>query len=55
MHCYLFCRILSKVEEYDPYFVQRRNCVRTIGLSSLQKVTAVFRMLACGVRTSWLC
>jgi hypothetical protein len=46
MHRHLFCRILSKVEEYDPYFVQRRNCSGTIGLSSLQNVTAAFRMLA---------
>jgi len=54
MHRHLFCRILSKVEEYDPYFVQRRNCAGTIGLSSLQKVTAAFRMLAYGVPADYV-
>jgi hypothetical protein len=51
MHHHLFCLILSKVEKYDPYFVQRRNCAGTIGLSSLQKVIVAFRMLAYGVLT----
>jgi hypothetical protein len=35
----LFLHILSKVENYDFYFVQTRNCVGILDLSSLQKVT----------------
>ncbi|XP_062162007.1 uncharacterized protein LOC133869045 [Alnus glutinosa] len=54
MHRHLFCRILSKVKEYDPYFVQRRNCAGTIDLSSLQKVTDAFRMLAYGVPADYV-
>ena len=47
----LFLRILFMVENYDPYFVQTKNVVGIIGLSSLQKMTAVIRMLAYGVAT----
>ena len=45
----LFLRILFMVENYDPYFVQTKNVVGIIGLSSLQKMTAAIRMLAYGV------
>jgi hypothetical protein len=34
---------------HDPYFIQKRNAVRTLGLSSLQKMTAALRILAYGV------
>jgi hypothetical protein len=54
MHRPLFCRILSAVEDYDPYFVQTRNCAGTLGLSSLQKITAAFRMLAYGVPADYV-
>ncbi|GLT54221.1 hypothetical protein SLA2020_274380 [Shorea laevis] len=54
MHRPLFCRILSAIEVYDPYFVQKRNCAGTIGLSSLQKMTAAFRMLAYGVPADYV-
>ena len=45
----LFLRILFMVENYDPYFVQKKNAVGILGLSSLQKMTAAIRMLAYGV------
>lgn len=45
----LFLRIHDVVLAYDEYFVQRRNVVRTEGLSSLQKVTAALKMLCYGV------
>ncbi|XP_062227318.1 uncharacterized protein LOC133925394 [Phragmites australis] len=38
--------IVQAVEEHDPWFQQRRNAAGELGLSSLQKVTAAFRMLA---------
>ena len=45
----LFVRILSNMEVYDPYFVQKNDAVGNIGLSPLQKMTAAIRMLAYGV------
>ncbi|KAK2657985.1 hypothetical protein Ddye_011037 [Dipteronia dyeriana] len=44
----LFFRIVEKVEARDNYFVQRRDSVGRLGLSTLQKITVVFRMLAYG-------
>ncbi|KAK2646413.1 hypothetical protein Ddye_021608 [Dipteronia dyeriana] len=44
----LFLRIVAKVEARDNYFMQRRDNVGRLGLSALQKITAVFRMLAYG-------
>ncbi|KAK2640823.1 hypothetical protein Ddye_022586 [Dipteronia dyeriana] len=44
----LFLRIVEKVEARDNYFMQRRDSVGRLGLSALQKITAVFRMLAYG-------
>ncbi|XP_020263232.1 uncharacterized protein LOC109839215 [Asparagus officinalis] len=49
MHRPLFLRIASAVEDFDPYFVQRRNAAGNLGLSSIQKITAAMRMLAYGV------
>jgi hypothetical protein len=37
---------MNVVEEYDDYFVQKRNAAGTLGLSYLQKVAAAFKMLA---------
>ncbi|XP_024311973.1 uncharacterized protein LOC112269446 [Brachypodium distachyon] len=45
----LFLRIVKAVREHDSYFVQKRNAAEKLGLSSLQKATAVFRMLTYGV------
>ena len=44
----LFLRIVNGVEQYDPYFVQTTDAIRNLGLSSLQKVTAAFRILTYG-------
>ncbi|XP_030923377.1 uncharacterized protein LOC115950296 [Quercus lobata] len=49
MKCFLFLRIQSKVEAHDSYFVQKRNSANKLGLSLLQKITAVLRMLVYGV------
>ena len=49
MNRLLSFRIQHAVETYDPYFVQRRDACRVVGLSSLQKNLATFRMLAYGV------
>lgn len=49
MSRYLFLRILHEVEGHDNYFTQRRDTMGRLGLSSIQKVTAVFRMLAYGL------
>ena len=50
----LFLRILSKVEAYEPYFTQKRNAVKKLGLSPLQKMTAALRMLAYGVAADFM-
>ena len=47
----LFLRIVNVVEGHDNYFVQRYDAFGRLGLSSLQKITAVFRMLAYGAPT----
>ncbi|KAK3222735.1 hypothetical protein Dsin_009760 [Dipteronia sinensis] len=44
----LFLRIVEKVKARDNYFVQRRDSVGRLDLSALQKITALFRMLAYG-------
>ena len=45
----LFLRIVNVVEAHDGYFVQKRNAAGHLGLSSIQKITAAFRMIAYGV------
>ena len=50
----LFLRIHSRVEATKPYFVQKRNAANTLGLSSLQKMTAAIRMLAYGVSADFM-
>ncbi|CAK9155953.1 unnamed protein product [Ilex paraguariensis] len=37
------------VKAYDSYFVQKQDTVGITGLSSLQKMTAVIRMIAYGI------
>eukprot|EP00918_Siedleckia_nematoides_P002428 GHVU01005576.1.p1 GENE.GHVU01005576.1~~GHVU01005576.1.p1 ORF type:complete len:440 (+),score=48.73 GHVU01005576.1:219-1538(+) len=44
----LFERVLEAVAGHDSYFEQRRNCAGKLGISTLLKVTAAFRMLAYG-------
>ena len=42
----LFLQIVNEVEQYDPYFIQRTYVIRVLGLSSLQKITAAYKILA---------
>jgi hypothetical protein len=44
----LFLRIVDAVQEHDNYFVQKMDGIGKLGLSTLQKVVAAFRMLAYG-------
>ena len=45
----LFLRIVNAVKNQDNYFHQRRDALGRLGLSTIQKVTVVFRMLAYGL------
>ena len=45
----LFVRIVDSVTAFDSYFVQKRDGLGRLGLSSLHKCTAAIRMLAYGV------
>ena len=47
----LFLRIVNEVEQYDPYFIQRTDAIGVLGLSSLQKITTAYRILAYGTPT----
>ncbi|XP_015697119.2 uncharacterized protein LOC107305093 [Oryza brachyantha] len=49
MRHHLFLRIMNAVEAHDNYFVEKRNAAGILGLSSMQKITAVFRMLSYGI------
>ena len=44
----LFLQIHDAVQRHDNYFVQRRDGLGKLGLSSLQKLTAALRMLTYG-------
>jgi hypothetical protein len=48
---HVFERLVDAMQQVDPYFVQRPNCASELGLSALQKVVAVVRILAYGVPT----
>ncbi|XP_020262681.1 uncharacterized protein LOC109838669 [Asparagus officinalis] len=45
----LFIRIVDAVKDHDHYFQQRSDGLGRMGLSPLQKVIVVFRMLAYGL------
>ena len=45
----LFLRIVDAVKAHDNYFEQRYDALGRPGLSTLQKATSVFRMLAYGM------
>ena len=45
---HLFLRIVNEVEQYDSYFIQRTNVIGVLGLSSLQKITAAYKIIAYG-------
>lgn len=44
----LFLRIVDAVKNHDTYFVQKRDGLGRLGLSTIQKVTSVFRILVYG-------
>ncbi|KAF5454990.1 hypothetical protein F2P56_024610 [Juglans regia] len=50
----LFLRILNEVEAYKPYFIQKRDNVGRLGLSSMQKITTAIRMLTYGVTADFM-
>ncbi|XP_030941674.1 uncharacterized protein LOC115966610 [Quercus lobata] len=50
----LFLRILFRVEAHEPYFTQKRNAAKKLGLSPLQKMTAALRMLAYEVAADFM-
>ncbi|XP_022018436.1 uncharacterized protein LOC110918428 isoform X1 [Helianthus annuus] len=50
----LFLHILNEVVANEPYFVQRRDNIGRLGLSSMQKITAALRMLAYGVSADFM-
>jgi hypothetical protein len=45
----LFLKIVEKLREFDDYFKLKRDCVGTLGFSTLQKCTVALRMLAYGM------
>ena len=46
MRRHVFERLVDAVQQVDPYFIQRPNCAGELGLSALQKVVVVVRILA---------
>ncbi|XP_052209296.1 uncharacterized protein LOC127812807 [Diospyros lotus] len=48
MSRHLFLRIANEVEQHDPYFIQTTDAVGVLDLSSLQKITAAYRIHAYG-------
>ncbi|XP_059663879.1 uncharacterized protein LOC132309603 [Cornus florida] len=44
----LFLRILNDVKAYDDYFIQKRDAIGRLGLSSIQKMTTAIRILVYG-------
>jgi hypothetical protein len=49
MRQHLVVHIMNVVEEYDDYFIQKRNAAGMFGLCCLQKVVTIFKMIAYGV------
>jgi len=47
----LFFRIADALKDHDTYFEQRIDAPGRFGLSTLQKITVVFRMLALKITT----
>ena len=50
----LFLRIVQAVEQYDNYFVQKRDANGCLGLSCLQKITAAYMMISYGVPADFM-
>ncbi|XP_074324173.1 uncharacterized protein LOC141661090 [Apium graveolens] len=47
----LFERILIELQQHDNYFIQKNDATGATGLSGIQKMTAVVKMLAYGAPT----
>ncbi|KAG5570492.1 hypothetical protein H5410_060258 [Solanum commersonii] len=47
----LFLRIVDAIKDHDTYFEQCIDALGRFGLSTLQKITVVFRMLALKITT----
>ena len=45
----LFVRIMDGVSSYDPWFLQKRDALERLGVSTLEKCVAAMQMLAYGV------
>ena len=45
----LFVRIMDAVTSYDPWFLQKRDALGRLGVSTLQKCVAAMQMLAYGM------
>ncbi|CAL5344958.1 unnamed protein product [Camellia sinensis] len=45
----LYLRILNAIEAQNPYFIQKQDAARVLGLSALQKMTSAMRILSYGV------
>ncbi|KAM0010548.1 hypothetical protein Hdeb2414_s0074g00775591 [Helianthus debilis subsp. tardiflorus] len=54
MSCPLFLRILNEVVANEPYFVQKRDNIGRLSLSSMQKITVALRMLAYGISADFM-
>lgn len=50
----LFLRIIHEVEGCDSYFTQRRDTMSRLGLSSIQNISSLFRMLAYGLPDEYI-
>ncbi|EHS62523.1 uncharacterized protein PGTG_20643 [Puccinia graminis f. sp. tritici CRL 75-36-700-3] len=44
----LFLRIVTDIENANPYFQQKRDAAGRLGFAALQKATAAIKMLAYG-------
>ena len=51
MHRDLFLHTVDVVKDHDNFFLQKKICTDRHELSTWQKVTAVFRMMAYGAST----
>jgi hypothetical protein len=54
MRRHVFLRIVNALGSWSPYFTQRADCTKRLGLSPLQKCTVEIRMLAYGTAADML-
>jgi hypothetical protein len=48
MRIKLFEHIMKEVTKFDRFFEQKRNCIRELGHSTIQKVMMALCIMACG-------